>query len=200
MKHYLKTLEETIRRQWDQKSLCDYEGDSFTYADVATSIEQFRIFLVEAGITKRSKIAICARNCARWAMTFWDINVNECVAVPLLADFHPNSISTFTHHSDSVLLFTDKEIWEGLNPGQMPNLRAAINVKDRSMLWHRDEKVAEAWENREKAFAQKYPFQIPMHSATAISPISPVRLSYRCSPWPTCTAWPSSSSILMSMV
>ena len=40
MKHYLKTLEETVRRQWDQKSLCDYEGDSFTYADVATSIEQ----------------------------------------------------------------------------------------------------------------------------------------------------------------
>ena len=157
MKHYLKTLEETIRQQWDQKSLCDYEGDSFTYADVATSIEQFRIFLVEAGITKRSKIAICARNCARWAMIFWDINVNECVAVPLLADFHPNSITTFTHHSDSVLLFTDKEIWDKLNPGQMPNLRAAINVKDRSMLWHRDELVAEAWENREKAFAQKHP-------------------------------------------
>ena len=90
-------------------------------------------------------------------MTFWDINVNECVAVPLLADFHPNSISTFTHHADSVLLFTDKEIWDKLNPGQMPNLRAAINVKDRSMLWHRDELVAEAWENREKAFAQKHP-------------------------------------------
>lgn len=157
MKHYLKTLEETIRQQWDQKSLCDYEGDSFTYADVATSIEQFRIFLVEAGITKRSKIAICARNCARWAMIFWDINVNECVAVPLLADFHPNSITTFTHHSDSVLFFTDKEIWDKLNPGQMPNLRAAINVKDRSMLWYRDELVAEAWENREKAFAQKHP-------------------------------------------
>ena len=157
MKHYLKTLEETVRQQWDQKALCDYEGDAFTYADVATSIEQFRLFIAEAGITKRSKIAICARNCARWAMTFWDINVNECVAVPLLADFHPNSIATFTYHSDSVLLFTDKEIWEKLNPMQMPNLRAAINIKDRSMLWHRDELVAEAWENREKAFARKHP-------------------------------------------
>ena len=63
-RHYLKTLEETVRQQWNQKALCDYGGDSFTYADVATSIEQFRIFLGEAGITKRSKIAICARNCA----------------------------------------------------------------------------------------------------------------------------------------
>jgi long-chain acyl-CoA synthetase len=124
---------------------------------VATSIEQFRLFLAGAGITKRSKIAICARNCARWAMTFWDINVNECVAVPLLADFHPNSISTFTHHSDSVLLFTDKAIWHELNPSQMPNLRAAIDVKEGTMLWHRDDRVAQAWENREKAFAQKHP-------------------------------------------
>ena len=134
VKHYLKTLEGTVRQQWDQKALCDYGGDAFTYADVAKSIEQFRIFLSEAGITKRSKIAICARNCARWAMTFWDINVNECVAVPLLADFHPNSIATFTYHSDSLLLFTDKEIWEKLNPMQMPNLRAAINVKDRILV------------------------------------------------------------------
>jgi len=157
MKHYLKTLEDTIRQQWNQKALCDYKGDSFTYADVAISIEQFRIFLSEAGITKRSKIAICARNCARWAMTFWDINVNECVVVPLLADFHPNGICTFTHHSDSVLLFTDKEIWDKLNPEQMPNLKAAINVKDGSMLWHRDVKVAEAWKNREKAYTLQYP-------------------------------------------
>ena len=157
VKHYLKTLEETVCAQWDEKALCDYGGEAFTYGDVAKNIEVFRLFLNDAGITKRSKIAICARNCARWAMTFWGINVNECVAVPLLADFHPNSISTLTHHSDSVLLFTDKAIWEQLNPGQMPNLWAAIDVKDGSMLWHADDRVAEAWENRERAFAQKHP-------------------------------------------
>ena len=134
VKHYLKTLEETVCAQWDEKALCDYGGEAFTYGDVAKNIEVFRLFLNDAGITKRSKIAICARNCARWAMTFWGINVNECVAVPLLADFHPNSISTLTHHSDSVLLFTDKAIWEQLNPGQMPNLRAAIDVKEGTML------------------------------------------------------------------
>ena len=157
LKHYLKTLEQTVCQQWDQKALCDYQGDAFTYADVARSIEQFRIFLADAGITKRSKIAICARNCARWAMTFWGINVNECVAVPLLADFHPNSISTLTHHSDSVLLFTDKAIWHELNPSRMPNLRAAIDVKEGTMLWHRDDRVAQAWQNREKAFDEKHP-------------------------------------------
>ena len=65
MKHYLKTLEETIRQQWDQKALCDYKGDSFTYADVAKSIELFRVFLSEAGfpsveqMTSASSLIFC---------------------------------------------------------------------------------------------------------------------------------------------
>ena len=157
MRHYLKNLEDTIREHWDQKALCDYGGKSYTYGDLAINVEQFRIFLSATGIRKGEKIAICARNSARWAMTFWGINVNECVAVPLLADFHPNNISTLTNHSDSVLLFVDDDIWAKLNPEDMPNLKAAINVKDGNLLWHRDKVVAEAWENREDAFVQRYP-------------------------------------------
>ena len=157
MEHYLKKLEDTVRNQWHQKALCDYNGDSFSYADIAANVEKFKVFLTNAGIKKREKIAICARNSARWAMTFWEINVNECVAVPLLADFHPSSVSTFTHHSDSVLLFTDEEIWNKLNPDEMPLLKAAINVKNEQILWHRDQVVADAWINREKEFVLNYP-------------------------------------------
>ena len=157
MEHYLKKLEDTVRNQWHQKALCDYNGDSFSYADIAANVEKFKVFLTNAGIKKGEKIAICARNSARWAMTFWEINVNECVSVPLLADFHPNSVSTFTHHSDSVLLFTDEEIWNKLNPDEMPLLKAAINVKNEQILWHRDQVVADAWINREKEFVLNYP-------------------------------------------
>jgi long-chain acyl-CoA synthetase len=157
MKHYLKKLEETVHGQWTRKALCDYNGDSFTYAQLATNIERFRIFFETAGIKKGDKIAICARNSARWAMTFWGINANECVAVPLLADFHPDNVSNLTNHSDSVVLFVDDDIWAKLNPDDMPNLKAAINVKDGNMLWNREKAVADAWENRKSAFKQRYP-------------------------------------------
>ena len=70
MKHYLKTLEKTIHENWDLKALCDYGGDSFTYGDLATNVEQFRLFFQATGIAKGEKIAICARNSARWAMAF----------------------------------------------------------------------------------------------------------------------------------
>lgn len=157
MKHYLKNLEETIRAHWDKKALCDYGGESYTYSDLATHVEQFRIFLVESNIGKGEKIAICARNSARWALAFWSVNANECVAVPLLADFHPTNICALTHHSESVLLFTDDDIWAKLNPDEMPNLKAAIHVKDGKLLWHRDEAIAQAWEHRVASFAQLYP-------------------------------------------
>lgn len=157
MKHYLKKLEETIGSCWNQPALCDYGGDAFTYADVAACVEQFRLFFAAAGIAKGDKIAICARNSARWAMTFWGINANGRVAVPLLADFHPSNIATLTNHSDSVLLFTDDDIWAKLNPSDMPALQGAVSVKTGKMLWHSSDEVAQAWDNRKMAFEQRYP-------------------------------------------
>ena len=157
MRHYLKNLEDTVRNHWTLKALCDYNGDSFTYAQLAINVERFRIFFSAAGIDKGDKIALCARNSARWAMTFWGINVNGRVAVPLLADFHPTTVSNLTNHSDSVVLFVDDDIWAKQDVADMPQLRAAINVKDGNLLWHRDDAVAEAWEGRKKAFTQQYP-------------------------------------------
>ena len=157
MKHYLKNLEHTIHEHWTQKALCDYNGDSFTYAQLAINVERFRIFFNAVGINKGDKIALCARNSARWAMTFWGVNVNGRVAVPLLADFHPSTVAMLTNHSDSVLLFVDDDIWAKMNPDEMPNLKAAINVKDGKLLWHSDDNVAQAWEQRNNAFKQQYP-------------------------------------------
>ena len=157
MKHYLKKLEETIRDHWTQKALCDYNGDSFTYAQLAINVERFRIFFNEVGINKGDKIALCARNSARWAMTFWGINANGCVAVPLLSDFHPDTVSLLTNHSDSVLLFVDDDIWAKMKPEEMPALKAAINVKDGHLLWHNDKAVAEAWEKRKETFSKQHP-------------------------------------------
>jgi len=157
MKHYLTTLENTIKTCWNLPALCDYGGQSFTYSQLATEVEQFRIVFEECQINKGEKIAICGRNSAKWGMTFWGINVNHRVAVPLLADFHPTSISKLVNHSDSVLLFTDVEIWSKLNPEDMPNLIAAICIKDGSVLWQRNDEFAQSWNNRSASFDKVHP-------------------------------------------
>jgi len=149
MKHYLTKLEETIKANWKRPALCDYGGQVFTYGDIARNTEMFRLFFEKAGIEKGSKIALCAKNSARWALAFWAINTYEAVAVPLLADFLPNTIAHLVNHSESILLFTEKEIWKKLDKTKMPLLEAAFDVNDFSLIWSRDNEILVAWDWRD---------------------------------------------------
>ncbi len=157
MKHYLKTLEDTIRNHWDLPSVADYKGKTFTYGELATNVETMHLFFEKAGIQKGDRISICARNSARWAISFYAVNTYEAVVVPLLADFHPDSITRLVNHSESILIFVDSEIWAKLDPETMPNLKAAVNTVDFTLLWSRDEVFSSAWDQKEKLLAEKYP-------------------------------------------
>ena len=157
MKHYLKTLEDTVRNHWDLPSVADYKGKTFTYGELATNVETLHLFFEKAGIQKGDRISICARNSARWAISFYAVNTYEAVVVPLLADFHPDSITRLVNHSESILIFVDSEIWAKLDPETMPNLKAAVNTVDFTLLWSRDEAFSSAWDQKEKLLAEKYP-------------------------------------------
>lgn len=70
MKHYLKRLEEAVQKHWDEKALCNYRGDAFTYGDMAESIAKFHLFFEAAGLKKGDRVALCAKNSARWGISF----------------------------------------------------------------------------------------------------------------------------------
>ena len=157
MKHYLKTLEETVHNHWDLPALADFGGKKYSYGDLATQVETLHLFFEKAGIKKGDRISICARNSAHWAIAFWAVNTYESVVVPLLADFHPDSIARLVNHSGSVLLFTDAEIWSKLDCGAMPELKAAVNLGDFSLLWYSDQDYSSAWAQKEGLLSDKYP-------------------------------------------
>ena len=108
MQHYLSTLENSFKKLWNKPSLCNYKGEVFTCGDVAKNIVKFGILFEEAGIEKGDKIAICAKNTARWAVSFLSINVYRATAVSILCDFHPDSVKHLVDHSDSKILFIDR--------------------------------------------------------------------------------------------
>ena len=157
MKHYLSRLENIVKSHWDGKALSNFKGESFTFGETAAYIEKFHIFFREAGIQKGDKIAVCARNSARWAVCFLAANTYGAVTVPILADFHPESINALVDHSESKLLFTDTDLWKKLDAAKMPLLQAAISVGDFSMLYCRDGKVSEAFGKASSIFSSMYP-------------------------------------------
>ena len=156
MEHYLACLENSMKSAWDKPALCNYKGEVFTSADLAKYIAKFGLMFEKSGVRKGDKIALCAKNTARWAVTFLAVNVYEAVIVPILSDFHPDSVAHLTDHSDSVLLFTDREIWDKLDVSVMPKLKGAVNVDDYSLLYAPDPGFKAAFESMDADFDGKY--------------------------------------------
>ena len=99
MENYLKLIENTIKGKWDRGALCDRGGISYTYGQMAGQIARLHYIYREVGIAKGDKIAVCGKNGANWAVAFISANAYGAVAVPLLNDFHPESIAQLTDHS-----------------------------------------------------------------------------------------------------
>jgi len=157
MKNYLKIIEETVKTYWDKPALCNYNGEKFTYGDIATLIAKFHIVFQKCGFKQGDKMSICAKNTARWGISFISINTYGAVSVPILADFTPDSVAHLVDHSESVALFVDPDIWAKMDPAAMPLLKCAVNATDLTLLYSADDKIRSAYEGLNDAFLAKYP-------------------------------------------
>ena len=155
--HYLSRLEEAIKKNWDRPALGNFRGETFTYGEFATHIAKFHLFFEAIGLKKGDKVALCAKNSARWGITFFAANTYEAVLVPILADFHPESVNSLVDHSESVVLLTDSDIWSKLDITKMPSIKAVISSSDFSLLYAADETISQANEKLQQAFEEKYP-------------------------------------------
>lgn len=157
MKHYFTRLEESIKTNWERPALGNYRGELFTFGELATQIEKMHILFEASGIEKGQKIALCAKNSARWGIAFFAANTYEAVVVPILADFHPDSVNSLVDHSESVVLFTDMDIWPKLDIAKMPNIKAVVSTADFKLLYAADEKIQKANDDLDALFAERYP-------------------------------------------
>ena len=157
MEHYFARLQNAVRLYWDKPAVCNYRGETFTYGQMATQMEKFHLFFEACGLVKGDRIAVCAKNTARMALSFLAVNTYETVVVPILSDFTPESVGHLVDHSESVMLFTDNDIWAKLDISAMPRVKAVVSVNDFTLLYSRDEKVAAAFASVPELFSSRYP-------------------------------------------
>ena len=157
MEHYFARLQNAIRLYWDKPAVCNYRGETFTYGQLATQIERFHIFFEACGLKKGDRIAICAKNTARMAVSFLSVNTYETVVVPILSDFTPESVNHLVDHSESLMLFTDSDIWAKLDKSKMPLVKAVISVNDFTLLYADNDDVKKAYAAISEIFASRYP-------------------------------------------
>ena len=155
--HYFSRLESTIKSNWDGIALANFRGETFTFGELAKQIARFHVFFETVGLKKGDKVALCAKNSARWGITFFAANTYEAVLVPILADFHPESVNSLVDHSESKVLLTDSDIWSKLDIAKMPQIQAVFSSSDFSLLYASDEKIQKACDDLDALFEAKYP-------------------------------------------
>ncbi len=136
-------FEDAIRLNWDINALSDYQGDSFTYGDIAATIVCMHRFFDNSGIKPGDKIALLGRNSARWAAVYLSVVSYGTVIVPILPDFKPGDIHEIINQSDSILLFADQTLFDTLDFEKMPALKGSIRISGYEIQQHRDEQLVE---------------------------------------------------------
>jgi long-chain acyl-CoA synthetase len=126
---------------WELPVFSDYEGESFSYKDVAQSIQTLNLIFKKVGLQKGDKVAIYGRNSSNWGKVFLACISYGAIAVPILPDFKPENVHNIVNHSGSLFLFAAKPLYETLKQSEMPGISGTIAIEDFSILSCKDENL-----------------------------------------------------------
>ncbi len=168
--NFIRLFEDSFRTNWDLPAFSDYGSDkTLTYGDAAAEVERLHLIFEACQVKSGDKVSLIGKNSTNWAVTYIATVTYGAVIVPILQDFKPNDIIHIVNHSESILLFSDENIWDNLDIEQMPNVRAVFSLKDYSALALREPaaeeeaapqvaiaKEAVAWEHICELFQKKY--------------------------------------------
>jgi len=150
-------FENSFKKYWDYKALTEFNGQTLYYSDLARRIRMIHIGFEKCGLKKGDKVALCGKNQSNWAVAFLATISYGAVVVPILHEFKPGNIQHLVNHSDARIFFVGKQIWEGLNEAEMPNLEAIVELNDFSILYTPDKEIINIRKGLEKNFTELYP-------------------------------------------
>lgn len=154
---FIANIEDSLKNHWDYPALSDYKSEPKYYSFVAKQIAKAHIFFEECGIKKGDKIALCGRNSANWAISFFSIITYGAVAVPILHEFKPEAVHHLVNHSEAKLLFVGDVVWESLDEKKMEGLNGIILLTDFSLVSSNCAPCKRAFHKIEEKFQKKYP-------------------------------------------
>jgi long-chain acyl-CoA synthetase len=157
-KHLFDYLQATIKRDWNQPAISDYEEKKTdTYGDMATQIARWHVLFKSMGLQKGDKVALCGRNSTYWATCFLATISYEAVAVSILDAFHPESVHYLVKHSDAKLFLVGDQVWKNLDETALKQVKAIVCQNGKELYFAQDKEANQAFANWETNFAATYP-------------------------------------------
>lgn len=128
--NFVNLYKESFINNWELPGLSDYsEKKSLLYKDLAREIARIHVLFDNLEIKKGDKIALIGKNNIPWCATYIATFTYGAIIVPILQDFHANSIQHIVDHSESKFLFSDKSIFDKLDTSTIPNIKAIFSIE-----------------------------------------------------------------------
>lgn len=158
MQHINQLIEDSVRKNWEELALTDFNGISLQYRDIARKAAKLHLLFGQAGIKEGDKIALCGKNSAQWAVAFIGALTYGAVPVPILHEFKPDNVHHILNHSDARILFTDSAIFDRLDTDkETPALEAVFIIADYSLLSSKNADIDYARAHLNEIFGRRYP-------------------------------------------
>ena len=164
MVHFLNYVDDAIKKNWDKPAVSNYGANTYTYGEMAASIEKMHQLFAQCGIKKGDKIALCAKNSAEWCISFLAIVSYDAVAVPLLPDFLPSNVADLTRLSGSRLLLLDKQIYDALSRDgvlsqfeSFKDFHGLVDVVSLDAVAGASKELSKMCADAKSAFAKRFP-------------------------------------------
>lgn len=162
---FIDLFAQSFKANWDLPAMTDYGQDNtMSYGELAARIARMHILLEQTGIKQHDKVALVGLNNSNWCITYIATVTYGAVIVPILQDFHPDSIANITDHSESRILFASDKIWANLDVAKMPNLEAAFSLTDFHTIYVKEQdgkpvvdKIGLLADKIDELFNAKYP-------------------------------------------
>ena len=152
-----KYIEDSIKLNWEELALTDFNGVSYQYRGIARKIAKLHILFENCGIKKGDKVAICGRNSSQWAVAFFAALTYGAVPVQILHECKADNIHHIVKHSEAKLFCVDLAIWENLDSSLMTNLIGTMLISDFSLLNSDSKELTSARERLNELFGHRYP-------------------------------------------
>ena len=150
-------IEQSIRQNWEIEALSNYREQGLTYKQIGEKILIFHTFFKNIGIKEGEKIALVGRNSANWCTVYLTTVTFSAVIVPILPDFKPEDLINLINHSDATLLFIDDKIYETIDLGKIPQVKAIISLDSFNMICATDAGIKEKYLSIEQKYLEIYP-------------------------------------------
>ena len=106
----------------------DYNGEVYTYGQIAEKITRLHRFFQYSGIDPGDKVALIGRNSSNWGLIFLSVVTYGGVIVPILPDFNMADIQHIINHSGSKYLFAADNFLGKLDKESIPAVEGIVNL------------------------------------------------------------------------